>query len=209
MSLDFEQLFERAQWAGTVLGPGMAPVSRAEIDAVAAELEKPELEADPHLLLLTLGRALATRHRELVESFLVSPEDPMLARAALEVLCDDWDMASQYLTYVAAFIEGVEWDEEGEVRGMAFSRAGEYLRDQDNPELLRLLLRAFDDPDEDPHFRGDAYFALARAVGRDWDDLPSAARELDFERDVDPLVLEAARERLELLLSGDGSGPAR
>lgn len=43
----------------------------------------------------------------------------MLARAALEVLCDDWDMASQYLTYVAAFIEGVEWDEEGDVRGMS------------------------------------------------------------------------------------------
>lgn len=208
MNLDFEQLYERAKWAGTELGPGLKPLSRAEIDAVAMELQELEPEAEPYVLLLTLGRAFATDHRELVESFLVSPEDPMLARAALSVLCDAWDMASEYVTVVAAFIEGVGWDEEGQVRGMALSKAGEYLRDHDDAELLGLLLSAFDDPDEDPVSKQGVYFALARAVGRDWNEIPSAADELDFESDVDPLVLDEARERLQRLGGGE-PGPSQ
>jgi hypothetical protein len=43
---------------------------------------------DRYDLLFVIGKANALGHRRLVESFLETPDDPMLARLALQILCD-------------------------------------------------------------------------------------------------------------------------
>ena len=75
---DFEAIHERAKFE---------PISEAEIAQIVRVLEHPEQGADPYMLIQTLGRAGAAEHVELVERYLLSADDPMVARAALETLC--------------------------------------------------------------------------------------------------------------------------
>jgi hypothetical protein len=98
----------------------------------------------------------------------------------------------------------VPWDQEEEVRQMAISVAGEDLRDQTHPELLRELLRLFGDEHQRQLRREDAYLALGRAMGRAWRELPSAARPFDLHDDIDPAVIAAARQRLLAETGGQG-----
>lgn len=184
---DYDALLHRAKWE---------KLSQEEIDNVATELQQPEPEADRYILLFILGRAGALSYRWLVEQFLACEDDPMLSRKALEVLCDDWNDTARYLDQVLEFVLGVKWDEEEDVRPMAISIAGEYLRSHDEPRLLSELVRIFENEDEPQTMREGAYFALARAAGRDWKELPSAARHFDLSQDTDPSVLREARERL-------------
>jgi hypothetical protein len=98
-------------------------------------------------------------------------------------------MADRYQVQIEEFVAGVDWDSDGDVRQVALSAAGELLRSQPRMHLLRLLQLVFESPDERPLIRQGAYFALARAAGRSWDELPSASRRMDLEKDVDRAVL--------------------
>ena len=89
---------------------------------------------------------------------------------------------------------GTDWDVDGAVRQVAISTAGEYLRSQKHASLLGQLLRIFSDERQDRVFREAAYFA--RAVGREWNELPSAARHLDLVTGIDPVVVTQAEQRL-------------
>jgi len=101
-------------------------------------------------------------------------------------------MAEESPGLFVGFIHAQPWDEQGQVRLLALRLAGEYLREGSDRDLLELLLGVFRDPEEERSAREAAYRALARAVGRDHDELPSAAREIDLEAEVDPRVLEEA-----------------
>ena len=160
--------------------------------AKSGEFEQDRLSEEE----LALGHAFAFQYRELVERFLDCEDDPMLARLALQILCGYWGNTAQYLEEVLRFMRGVPWDQEEDVRQIAVSEAGEYLRSNTEPRFLRELISIFESEDEERSMHEGAYFALARAVGRDWKDLPSAASHFDLVTQIDPAVIQVAKERL-------------
>jgi hypothetical protein len=171
-------------------------ISPSEVAEVAATLAASEASEDAYTLLLILGKSGAVQHRSVVERWLPCLEDPMMARLALQVLCNYWDETPRYLPWVLKGLRRLSWDTEDVVRLAAISIAGEYLRNGQDQELLRLLMDTFESLGERLTVREAAYSALCRAAGRSWRDIPSAARHMDFERDVDPSVLSSARRRL-------------
>jgi hypothetical protein len=188
----YESLLERAKWGKFE----QDRLSEEELAMVAEELRKPAPETDPFTLLDILGHAFAFQYRELVERFLECEDDPMLARLALQILCGYWGNTDQYLEEVLRFMRGRPWDQEEDVRQIAISEAGEYLRSNTEPRFLHELIYIFESEDEERSMREGAYFALARAVGRDWKDLPSAASHFDLVTQTDPAVIQEAKERL-------------
>lgn len=175
-------------------------VQPGELSWVIQELLDPGSSGHPgdaYTLLHILGHAGNPSHRGIVERFLGHRDDPMVARLALEILCSYWNLTDEYLPQLMTFLRGVDWDHAGEVRQMAISVAGEYLRSRHHPEMLNTLLEIFESADEDVTSREDAYFALARAVGRDWEQLPPATRALDLTKGVDPQVIQEARRLLD------------
>src|SRR5262249_36734141 len=187
MKLDHDKLLERAR---------SGDITEVELSAVVAELEDRTSQVDPYGLLHIIGHAGDLRYRPVVESFLTRSDEPMLARLALQILCKFWNQTENYLSSVASFIEGAPWDFDNDVRQIAISCAGEYLRGHREPGLLKRLLDILDDENEPQTLREDAYLALARAVGREWSELPRASRHFDLTHDTDPLVVEKARGRL-------------
>ncbi|HET7035762.1 MAG TPA: hypothetical protein VFI42_08800 [Thermomicrobiaceae bacterium] len=142
-------------------------------------------------------------YRPLLETFLDDGSDPMMARLALQIMCDDWGYAADCREFLLRFIHGVVWDAEDDVRQIAILLTGRYLRSHRDPELLAVLIRIFEDQRGDDLVRQDAYLALADAVGRSWKELPSAAREFNVDTDTDPRVLVEAKQRLERAESFD------
>lgn len=191
---DTERLYKRAKWAGTELGPDLLPLTTAEVASVADALSSCGPEADPHLLLLTLGRAGATEYRPLVERFLHCESDPMLARAALIVLCDDWRLAEAYVSELEQFVLGVDWDTEEDVRLQAISSFGSYLRDHRDESRLRLVYQVFSDASERTLVREAAYEAMVIATGRRPQLHPRGGR--GFPASIDPQVVEEIEGRL-------------
>jgi len=90
------------------------------------------------------------------------------------------------------FVRGVDWDADEDVRIAALSAAGELLRERVDTWLVGLLAATFTSALESHMARQAAYFALARAFGQQWEDLPPASRRIDLEKDVDPKVVEWA-----------------
>jgi len=187
MSINYNDLLERAKWGS---------LSDAEIDHVANEIQKPMFEANAYTLLHILGKSQATRYRHLVEQYLENDSDPMLAKLALQILCTTWGESSHYLEQITRFVQGVAWDEDDDCQLAAVSIAGEYLRTKHDPVLLYLLLELFEREMEDHLLREAAYGALARAMGREYSEIPSAAKEFDLKADIDTSIIERAKSRL-------------
>jgi len=149
---------------------------------------RPGCDEDLCSLLNVLGSAGAVHRkyqlRKLVEGFLYYPTFPMVSGAALDVLCNDWDYAQDYLGLLKSFIKGVEWDPDGDVRIIAISSAGEFLRHNSEKELLQLLVDILEKEsdaendlypgcarEEETLEKECAYEALARSAGQEWKDL--------------------------------------
>lgn len=172
-------------------------ISAAEIKEAAEVLRlRGSSGRDPYTLIHILGASGAVRYKELVAGYLNEKDDPMLARIALQVLCSHWNMTAQYRDEVAAFIRGVEWDIDEVVRLAAVSIAGEWLRSSRDKTLLALLFDVFATVTNSSIVRQEAYFALARAYGKNWNELPPASRAMNPEKDVDPDVLVWARNQI-------------
>jgi hypothetical protein len=94
---------------------------------------------DRYGLLYVIGRGFGTQYEPLVASFLESPNDNMLSRLALQILCGYWDMSAKYVEEIRRFLAGVPWDDDGMDRQVAISQAGEHLRTNQDDDLLRRL----------------------------------------------------------------------
>ena len=138
-------------------------------------------------LLHILGWAGATQYRELVERFLYYPTKPMVSGMAVKVLFRYWgDDAQRYLNEMKAFIKGVSWDEDDDLRLAAMQCAGDFLRENPEKELYQLVLDLYETSNaivvqagrertaesRRAKFWLDVSFTqLARAVGTGWNDL--------------------------------------
>lgn len=182
-----KELLDKAK-AGTI--------SRAEVDAVIAELQTGKRKDDAYTLLHVLGVANAIHAIPVVLPYLEAAYDPMLASMALKCLCNHWGLGRSYLSQVHRFAEGVSWDPEGYVRLTAVSVLGEVLREQLEPQGLRILLDTLLDGEGNPVVRLAAYRALLRAEGRPWEAIPSPLDQIDLERDIDPGTLQWVKTQL-------------
>jgi hypothetical protein len=155
MNTDLDELVGRAK---------QGLVRKQEIADVARELAATEDESRAYDLLYVIGRSSATEHEELVAGFLRAG-DPELAKLALQTLCTFWGLTESYLDSVRTFLDGVSWDPSGDVRLIASSAAGEYLRDHADTGLLARLVELAQPGNDDPVQRRTALEALARALG--------------------------------------------
>lgn len=157
MGASVEQLVERAKEGS---------LSAKDVDAVAARLKASPVDDETYSLLYVISRTRATRHRDVVESFLDHSADPMLARLAVQTLCTFWGEAARYLGVLNRYIAGVEWDGCDDVRDVALSAAGEYLRENRDCELFRTVHLACLGAAAGDVTELAAFGALARALGR-------------------------------------------
>ncbi len=132
---------------------------------------------DSYKATLILGRSYATAYRNILESLLQSPSDPMLARGAVYALCQCWDETEKFLPELIAFCQGVAWDEENDVRLISLSCGGEYLRKNWNQELAGVLAKVAEN-ESDEIVRNSARTAIARAMGLDHSQIPPPLRLL-------------------------------
>jgi hypothetical protein len=167
-----------------------------ELSEVVEELHKDKPGTDRYTLLYTLGKGGYESYTAVVEPFLNSPGDPMLAQIALWDLCLEWRLTDRYLPQLSDFVRGVAWDTEEDVRLSAITIAGEYLRNRSNPPLLGQLITIFENHGERQIVREAAYHALGRAMGRAHTELPGASRYIDLVKDTDPAILQEAKRRL-------------
>ncbi len=166
--------------------------TESEMALLLTELHEANSPADKYSIIRVLGRQADRRYEDYIVPFLDSPEDPMLARIALQVLTKDWGLAGKYRSFLHRFARGVPWDGDNDVRAVALSALGEHMRANPDPEGMGVLLSIFEGEGGPQTIRESAYFALARAVGRSWDQLPSAARHFDLSS-VDEAILAEAR----------------
>ncbi|MGY6653689.1 hypothetical protein ACXIZN_16095 [Amycolatopsis sp. TRM77291] len=155
MSIDLDDLVDRAK---------LGLLHKREIAEVVRELQSTDDEERTYRLLYIVGRSSATEHEDLVASFLTGG-DPELARLALQTLCTFWGLTETYLDSIRIFLRGVSWDHIGEVRHVAASIAGEYLRDHADTGLLTRLIELAHPGNDDPVERRIVLEALARALG--------------------------------------------
>jgi hypothetical protein len=171
-------------------------LSKHELDQVVAALKDPGTTADPYTLLHIIGRAMDASNEDLVASYLDYPQDPMLSRLALQILCNYWGLTSKYIDYVRRFLSGVDWDVDGDVRQVAASIAGEVLRTTWDDDLFRSLLDIATDENDLPEMRVTAIRALARALGCGWDDMPAINSKTSAEDEWYRNTLDQAFQRL-------------
>lgn len=194
-------------------------LSAEELAHVKRELADPD-SPNRSTALEIVGASMDTSAAELVESLLVCPQDPWLSRSALQVLCLYWGRTGDYLTYLEEYIGGVAWDVDNEVKHMAMSLAGGYLREHRHRGLLKLLVdRAEQGPVEaDEVVPSDltwqiAVEDLAKALGYDREDLPVISEGFDpddllaprFDPD-DPGVREIIRRARRRLADEEHQG---
>jgi hypothetical protein len=164
---------------------------------------------DVYSCLLVVGRGKLFDYRHVVEQYLQA-EDALTVALVLEMLCLDWGFVEEYLEQVISFALGVPWDEDEDVRQTALKILGEYLfasepsrRDkaeaQDEIKLARrrhvldLLVCVFQDEAAEQWTRQASYYALCRAYGKKWEEIPPECVMLDLKigsADLDQKVLD-------------------
>lgn len=152
---------------------------------------------DPYTVLHALGRGSDHAMADVVEPYLDAQEDPMLARLAVQILCNYWERSADYLPVLRRFAMGVAWDEEGDVRQAAISALGEHVRREPHDTIsLGLLWQIAGDADDDEMAREDALLAIARALGREWSEVPSATSPIQPESPEGLALLQEVTKRL-------------
>ena len=179
----------------------LGELSKAEIALVMESLKA--APPDPHLfplenlhlypLLFVLGLSGAREHRATVEKFLRSG-DTQLVSLSLEVLCRYWRESVRYIRELKQHAYDVSATDPT-ARVTAITLVGEHLSRHSDRELLEYLLTVYGSRSEEKSVRLVAYIALATAV-----DHPVGRSlftyQIEWDKDLDPTVIEAAQERL-------------
>ncbi|MEL6447365.1 MAG: hypothetical protein AAFQ62_05385 [Pseudomonadota bacterium] len=165
-------------------------LSKAQLDRAAERLTAAagSNSGDLYEILTVIGLAGDEQYERYVAPLVEYRQDPMIAALALKVLCEYWGLARKYDQELQGFIKGVPWDSDNTVRLAALSIAGEQLRAARNDGLLLLVTRAYGRIQNDPFVRAGAYFALSRAAGLAWADLPSATKPLSIDHEPSKTV---------------------
>lgn len=149
------------------------------VEQVARELTLREFgSADQYTALHIVARTCDPRFEGLLASFLESPDNPMLARLALQALCLWFGKTETYIGEVERFLNGVPWDY-GDVRSMALAVAGSYLRKHESSALWFRLIEIAESELESRTAREDAVRGLATALGDKVEDQPPASRSVE------------------------------
>ncbi|MCQ3932306.1 MAG: hypothetical protein DPW16_17795 [Chloroflexi bacterium] len=197
-------------------------ISPDELDWVASELQKCPSDLSCIQMLMILARQEAKQYRSLVERFLEYQGGWFCVAEALGTLCRWWKDTHLYVDYLLRYMGAIE-DESYSLVDVSYTRmvaihlAGEYLRFHKEPRLLNRLIELYEDPDlpkwefikdldyrvseiqmERGSVRGDAYLALADAVGQDYRTLPRITDEAELESKADPQIIIRAKERLKI-----------
>ncbi len=151
---------------------------------------------DVYTLLLALGRAEAFQHQAVVEKFLVYPDNPMMARLALQILCKYWDRGQNYLEHIKGAADGFTWDDEDDVRLMAISCLGYVFTQNKKVDLLRSLYEMWKDEAADRMVRESSYLAMGEALGYSPSQLPPASRHFDVNKDIDHELIRKVEKLL-------------
>lgn len=191
-----------------------------ELEWVASELQKYPCDRSCVQMLMILARQEAKQYRGLVERFLEYQGEWFCVAEALGTLCRWWKDTHLYVDYLLRYMGAIE-DENyslvdvSHVRMVAIHLAGEYLRNNQEPRLLSRLIELYENPDliewefikeqgyqvsdiqmERGFVRGEAYLALADAMGQDYRTLPYIEDEADLANKADPQIISRAKERL-------------
>ena len=94
-----------------------------------------------------------------------------------------------------AFCRKVDWDDENDVRLIALSSAGEFLRNNWSQELAECVLNVAE-TEEDVIISIAAKQAIARAVGLEYSEIPSPRRILAGTGKIGEDTLERFRKRM-------------
>ncbi|WP_435651384.1 hypothetical protein [Kitasatospora purpeofusca] len=131
---------------------------------------------DLYTALHVAGIAGSADQTETVQRYLWTPADPILSRIALLILCEYWGMSSKFLPELQSFLDGVDWDVDGDVREISISIAGRHLRETEKPTSLTQSLTSIATDEAELDFvREGALRALAVALGDSLLDVSSPA----------------------------------
>lgn len=143
--------------------------------------------------LLTIGRGSEYSYRSVVERYLDYPQDPMVTRLAVQILCRYWGLTHEYVDRLEGFIKGVSWDDDGDIRTMAISCCDRLIAQPKYKNILKMIIDIFESSEETQVDRQAAYEALAIAFGVNINDIPSPAR-FRLDLDVNQEIISKAKQ---------------
>ncbi|MCC6933883.1 MAG: hypothetical protein IT292_11645 [Deltaproteobacteria bacterium] len=177
-----------------------------QISAISNEQQKNMLLDDLYSLILVIGRARAMGYKSLLEKQLYS-KDAFVIALVLEIMCLEWGFIEDYLEQIISFAVGMSWDEENDLQLMAVKILGEYLaqiRNNDDGSrklgiewkklIAQQLHDIFNNEQHEQWVRQGAYYALCRAGGKSWADLPGECAVIDLKPnspDIDWELIES------------------
>ncbi len=178
--MDIKELVDRAR-EGKIQSNEIAYV----IDRIQKYYEHPN-EENIHSLLQTISYAsrfcqssIINEYKGLIAKFIIFPKDPMVSVTALCVLCDDWNLTSEYISQLKSFLRGVEWDKDRVVRVKAISIVGRYISETGDKECLEILLEIFKNERERRDIRQLAYESIYIALSKEIETNPQNLMTLE------------------------------
>lgn len=153
--MNLPELVKRAYW-GSVTDAELAEVARMVASGGRGDL---------HTAIRILGRAGSAKYRKILEPYLGDVGDAQLSAFAVQAL-SWWGLVRDYREQLLSFLRGVDWDDEGYVKLQTISSIGEYLRENADDELLRMIYGIFSDERERPIMR--AGLTMRFAGRREW-----------------------------------------
>ena len=136
-------------------------ISEEEIKEVVYRINNLSDKQNLEILLMILGESRKFEYKYVLENFLIYPDNPMISRTVMIILCQDWRLADQYLPYIKKMMRGAAWDENEQTRFIALGIGGQLFKEIEDKELLKILLEIFENENEEMMTRGCAYEAIA------------------------------------------------
>jgi hypothetical protein len=172
----------------------MTSDTNAELRSLLTRLRSGGIpEGELYSTLHRFGNARFLEARRDVEAFLTHPE-ASLRYIALNVLTLHWGCVEHRTTCERFAIDEGDPDN----RSLGAACLGSLAQGTRDPRALKLLLDILENGAEDWHVRAAAYRAILSVLGRPASEQPSAARRLDFERDVSWERVQEARHAVEM-----------